>query len=295
MKLNVGFLLYPKWVLNPADFCWFVERYPDALNPDSGGLFLYIRDALHSPVYHEWDQKLGALGMKPMPDSLCKFMEDCPERCRGYYFRQATRHYTPSECSRSEYVGFFLQATLLEGCEETAPGEFRIDMDDVANEVDTETAQAFRKGRLHFFSLENDFLGVSDEGKQLLEASGLSGFKITRPLPVIGDDAESIEGHHWHVDITTTLPLSPKIRWRGPDGTPYTGQWMPDAMLADDGLLALDRAALEQAGRPDLAMRERYGEELRVPQNRPVGSQRWFQFCKANKIRCDWTPLEVLG
>ena len=135
-------------------------------------------------------------------------------------------------------------------------------------------------------------LAVSNDGKRLLESSGLSGFNITRRVRVAGDDAEEFKGEYWHVDLPLVLPLSDKMRWEMPDGQVYTGTWVPGAQLPDDGFFAYDRATLQRTGPFDLAVMKPLNPEVR--HSTKIGSHRWFEFCKANKIRCNWTPLQVV-
>lgn len=90
----------------------------------------------------------------------------------------------------------------------------------------------------------------------MLEGSDLRGFRITRPLKVMDDDAEWLDHRYWHLDIPTVVPLSPKMRWIDPDGRSYVGSWVPGAYPPDDGLIVLDRVSLEKAGFPDVAIHE---------------------------------------
>ena len=250
-------------------------------------------DALNDADFCILTERLKALGMKRFPKCQSK---DKLKKHSGFYSLSATCHYTPAECERSENVWFEPESYLGAASSEVAQGQFHINMGDMRNETPTATANSFRKSGLHFFSIKFGIPGVSDEGRRLLENSGLTGFSITRPLPVVGDGAERIKCRYWHVDITAALALSPKNRWLDGSGNPYIGPWRPDAQEPFDSLLALDRASIEKAGKPDVAYRERFGPELDLPHiNKLVGSRRWFQFCKANKIKCHWTPLDVLG
>ncbi len=277
----------------PEDFAWFLERGTGNLNEEEARLFWFMPDALNDPEYRALTERLKALGMRPFPQCQSK---DKIKKHSGFYSISATCHYTSAECERSEYVWFEPDAYLIDASSEVAQGQFQIDLDDMRNETPIATANSFRKGGLHFFAITFGIPGVSDEGKRLLEKSGLTGFSITRPLPVTGDGVERIKCRYWHVDITAALALSPKNRWLDGSGNPYIGLWRPDAQEPFDSLLALDRASIEEAGKPDVAYRERFGPELELPHiNKLVGSQRWFQFCKANKIKCHWTPLDVLA
>lgn len=294
MQLNVYISFYKQWLSNPSDYEWFAAKKP----PYEPGypIFAFFRDALNSQDYHDWSRRLAEAGMKPWPGSYEEADDDATNpRYVGYYTRRVVSNYTPKECERAEYVAFFVEADMQSGCADVPPGEEFIDMDNVANELSEDTAKAFRNGRLHFFRLSYNYLGVSDEGKRLLEASGLTGFQITRPLQVVGDGADRVKSRYWHLDLTNTLPLSAKMSWVASDGSAYIGPWKSDVSQPDGGLLALDRAGVERAGSPDLSLRERYGPELGPPHIAVVGSRRWFQFCKANKIKCQWTPLDVLG
>ena len=218
MELNVDLYFFKQWVPNPADYGWFESRKL-SIAPE-GAVLVFFRDALNTPEYHEWARRLVVAGMKPFPQSW-KFTDDdaTNQRYIGYYYRQAWSFYTPEECRRAEYSQFFFAADMQGGCADAPPGEEFIDIDNVANEVEEDTARAFRTGRLRFFGLSYNYLAVSDEGKRLLEASGLTGFQITRPLKVTGDDADRVKGRYWHLDLTSTLPLSSKIRWVAADGS----------------------------------------------------------------------------
>jgi len=295
MTIDVDILFYEQWLSNPSAWEWFRAKAP----PYKPGapVCAFFRDVPNSQEYLAWSKRLAETGMKPLPGSYQAEDDDATNpRYVGYYARRVTRHYTPKECEGAEHCWFFLEANMQEGCPEAPPGEEFIDMDDVANEVSEDTARAFRSGRLHFFGLSYHYLAVSDEGKRLLEASGLTGFQITRPLKVAGGGADRVKSRYWHLDLTSTLPLSAKMRWVASDGSAYIGPWKQDVSQPDDGLLALERAGIERAGSPDLALLERYyGPELGTPHITTLGSRRWFQFCKANKIKCHSTPLDVLG
>lgn len=292
MKLRASLVIEQSQFKRPADFNWFLERGTGRLDEEDATLFWFMPDALNDSEYLALTERLKILGMRPFP--RCQSKDKIKKRS-GFYSLSATRHYTPVECQSSEYVWFAPEAYLGAASEEVAQGQFRINLDDMRNETPTATAISFRSGGVHFFSIKFGIPGVSEEGKRLLEKSALTGFSITRPLPVIGDGAERIKDRYWHMDITAALALSAKNRWLDGSGNPYVGPWRPDSQEPFDSLLALDRASIEKAGNPDVAYRERYGAELDLPHiNKLVGSRRWFQFCKANKIKCQWTPLEVL-
>jgi hypothetical protein len=293
MQIDVRLRFYKHWFSNPNDYEWFCAKEPP-YRPGAP-VCAFFRDALNSQEYHAWSRRLAEAGLKPLPESnLEEDDEPTNPRYIGYYIRCVRYSYTPKECEQSEYVRFFLEADMQEGCAEAPAGEALIDMDNVTNEVEEDTARAFRSGRLRFFRLAYNYLAVSDEGKRLLEASGLTGFQLTRPLKVNGDEADKVKGRYWHLDLTSTLPLSPKMRWVADDGSTYIGPWKPGAAKPEDGLIALDRVGVEQAGTPDLAIQARYLPDA-PPHITTVGSRRWFQFCKANKIKCHWTPLDVLA
>lgn len=293
MKVRARLTVERAQCKSPEDFDWFLARGTGDLYDEGASVSWFMPDALNNPEFRVLTEKLKALGMRRFP--ICRNKATIPAHS-GYYLLSATCHYTPAECQGSEYVGFGPDSYLGAASEEVAPGQFRIDLDHMWNETPTATANNFRKSRLQFFSIKFGIPGVSDEGKLLLEKSGLTGFSITRLLPVVGDGAERIKCRYWHVDITAVLALSPKNRWLEGSGNPYIGPWRPDAQEPFDSLLALDRASIEKAGKPDVAYRERFGPELMLPHiNKLVGSRRWFQFCKANKIKCQWTPLDVLG
>ncbi len=289
MRIRGSIMIMREWLPKREDFAWF--RAQEEALP---GLEHYVRvvfdDALNSPTYAEWMDRINTLGLKRMPDTVAAVMNTEPERCVGYYFLESRKIFTPKECERSEYVSFFVEADMQAGCGETASGEACIDLGHVGNEVPEGAAARFLKGGLHFFSLAYNYLGVSDEGKKLLEGSDLRGFRITRPLKVMDDDAEWLDHRYWHLDIPTVVPLSPKMRWIDPDGRSYVGSWVPGAYPPDDGLIVLDRVSLEKAGFPDVAIHEE-PREAGTRFIRTVGSHRWFKFCKAHKIRCNWTPV----
>lgn len=152
-----------------------------------------------------------------------------------------------------------------------------------------EESNIFLNGHIHFFRLPDNQLIVSVEGGNLLKQSGLTGFSITRSLRVIGDGADRVKDVYWHVDLPLVLPLSTQTHWERPEGQLYTGFWEPGAELADGEQFLFDRSTVQAAGPFDLAMWKGY-------QTWPgmIGSHRWFEFCEANKIRCDWRPVRVV-
>lgn len=208
----------------------------------------------------------------------------------GFYSNSCYCTFAPKDCEKSELVSFSLDTDLSEGCGGETDRTPYIDMGDLANEGGEDSFYDFLDGNLRIFDLLHNRIGVSDEGKRLLEASGLTGFSITRRLRVTGDRSDEVKANYWLVDVPLVLPLSIKTSWERPSGEIYTGPWEEGVMLHEAYQLhSFDRAAIQSAGAFDLASWEP-GSAL----PRKLGTKRWFKFCKENKIKCDWTPLKVV-
>ena len=220
-----------------------------------------------------------------------------PERTVGFYLLHLLRSFSPQECANSEYVVlFWTQFDVDAGCRDDPATGLCVDLEDLDYEGEEKAHKLFLAGRLPFFRLDDDSLAVSEKGKLLFESSGLTGFSITRRLPVIGRHAGDVKAAYWHLDLPVVVPESAQTRWLGPDGNGYAGRWMPGAVLAHDGYHTFDRAALKTAGFPDLFRREPHVDP-RDAHKRPnqfiLGSHRFFEFCKANKLKCDWEPVKL--
>lgn len=278
----------------PNDFTWLRKRFPRFWYQAfaKGQYAFHTKFRPNSPDYRECLAYLEQIGLKPMPPEKLKLNShpDDSEFWRGYYLQQVEQKYTTKDFVKCELIWFFLDRNLSEGCGEETDGTPYIDMGDLANEGGEDGFYDFLDGNLRIFDLLHNRIGVSDEGKRLLEASGLTGFCITRRLRVTGDRSDEVQATYWLVDVPLALPLSVKTSWERPSGEIYTGSWEPGVKLHDaHDSYSFDRAAIQSAGAFDLAT---WQPGAALP--RKLGTNRWFKFCKENKIKCDWTPLKVV-
>lgn len=224
-----------------------------------------------------------------------KYYEKRPERLKGYVCIDVHREFTAKECAASELVRLFPKSRIYESCFEGPDGELGINVDDFYNESDGISRETFTKGRLPFFALKYNSLVVSDQVKRLFDGSGLTGWRATRRLRITGRYAADVTGKYWHLEVPGELPHSPQMRWWGADGE-YHGAWTPGAVVPDDGQHTFDRAAWKQLGCPDLMSQLHCDPE--DPQARLyfyVVSHRCFEFCKANKLKSYWEPVDLVG
>lgn len=293
MKRVSKLTLRENWFANQQDFEWFRKRFPSnvvrSLDADKQWFLLKAwKDSDNAPECGECLAYLHQIGCKPMPRSRRSIRHEDTAAWRGFYDLNQWCEYSTKDCAKSELVNFSLDADLSEGCRtDEDSGEVCVDLDDLRNEGG-DYYYEFLNGELPFIEMLDGGMAVSNAGKELLEGSGLAGFRITRPLWVQGEALDKLNGSYWHVDLPVVLPRSEKMQWERKDGQIYTGRWEPDALQVDD-LLSFDRAAVQAAGPFDLALQE----PMRncIPK---LGSHRWFEFCKANKIRCDWKPVKLV-
>ena len=291
MKREATIIVNPSWLLSPDDYRWFKQRFPDG----AGSTFVK-RFNLDSEDWRECRDHLHDIGLKRAPQSIMFNPGKQQEHLKGYYSMRAWRSFTAKDCEKSELLHFFLDRDMQEACLVDETGEPFVEMSHLENEAPSHLQSAFRNGRLPFVDLSYNRLAVSDEGRQLLDASGLIGFSITRRLGVKGHGADKFKGIYWLVDFPIVLPpLSLQTLWESFEGEEYAGAWRKGAELSNDGFYTYDRAALQASGPFDLALMRRLDPESRDYQRfERIGSRRWFDFCKANKIRCQWQPVKVV-
>lgn len=300
MKLTAHLFLLQKWLLNPKDLAWFRQRIPSGVKFDETDKDYFVSYCFenigNSADYQACVEHLSRIGMKRMPQKVYDEQLEHPERTQGLYRLDILRSFSPQECAKSEYVVlFWTQFDVGAGCQDDPATGVCVDMGQLYYEGEQKVQELFVAGRLPFFRLNDDSLAVSEKGKQLFESSGLTGFSITRRLPIIGRHAGDVKGAYWHLDLPVVVPESAQTRWLGPDGTVYAGRWVPGAVLAHDGYHTFDRAALKAVGFPDLFRREPHVDprDARRPNQFILGSHRFFEFCKANKLKCDWEPVKL--
>lgn len=292
MKRVTNLTLLKNWFSNSEEFEWFRKRFPSDVCIMSYHNYEYFfkvwKDSDNATDCRECLEYLTQVGFKSMPRHRSRIPHEDTAAWRGFYDLRQRCEYSAKDCAKSELVNFSLDADLSEGCRmDEVSGEVCVDLDDLRNEGG-DYYYEFLNGELPFIELLDGRMAVSLEGKALLESSGLTGFCIMRPLWVEGDGIDKLKGSYWQVDLPVVLPRSEKMQWERADGQIYTGRWEPEALQVDD-LLSFDRAALQTAGPFDLAVQE----PMRncIPK---LGSHRWFEFCKANKIRCDWKPVKLV-
>lgn len=217
---------------------------------------------------------------------------------KGYFYHVIKRRFSETDYGQCELLLFVLSYDIREICardessDDNAPLSLLADFD-YGDPLEYEALKnihtRFLEGQFPLLALSDIELVASTTGRQLLECSGLTGFSINRPLQMSGPNADKVKDAYWMIDIPLVLPSSAKTRWERPEGQIYTGCWEQDAELPQDGFYAFDRAAVQAAGSFDLALGEGFG-----PSRRMLGSHRWFEFCTANQIPCQWTPVQVV-
>lgn len=302
MTRIVNLDLRKSWCFDPADFEWVLKRWPRniPIDPKLPPKTLAFFDEVYSNCNLNADKTTEYLdciiylkerGYRQASRYQSRFIsQEDNTAWRGFYQFRSFCTYTTKDCAKCELVSFSLDCDLSEGCGEEGDRTPYIDMGDLANEGGEDNYYDFMDGKLRIFDLLHNRIGVSDEGKRLLEASELTGFSITRRLRVTGDRSDEVQGNYWLVDVPLVLPLSGKTCWERLNGEIFTGPGEPDAALHDeDNLFSFDRAVIQEVGAFDLASWQP-GDAL----PRKLGTNRWFKFCKENKIKCNWTPVKVV-
>ncbi len=143
------------------------------------------------------------------------------------------------------------------------------------------------------------WLAVSDDMRQKLEQAGLQRLKFLdvqytkQPTP----DLRPL----WELTSDLRLPrMSPRCKFVNERGGAPVPQWEPSTVLVEGDEQSgniwpefhYTESAIRSAEPFDLALTfEGWGGGEGIP--KLVASQRFYQFCKAHKLKMDWIPVRI--
>ncbi len=140
---------------------------------------------------------------------------------------------------------------------------------------------------------------VSREFRRKIEGAGLKGFKFS-PVVFFNDHKDmeprvDSEGRFWEVQAEKTLPphLYPN-EYGCMGGQPFDGDYSKVIGIGQSPYMGFEfhfrRLDVAAIGEFDVAQTM---ERLVQRQPNLIGSQRWYQFCRAEKVPMFWTPVRL--
>lgn len=254
----------------------------------------YFKDAHNSLEFETFMNHLRLLGMKPMSPAWARRLRGKPKRLKGYFETYQLPMFSEADCAQCELVRVSPGPLLWEG-EEAADGGLCLDTErlwDAGSGYDEPIYDNFIGGKLRSFQFSCQSAWViSDEGKQLLKRSGLSGWRVRSQLHVTGERAADVQCKYWHIEPTHELHYSPQMRWWLVDDQ-YLSMWEEGASMPDDGVHVFDRAAWENMGKPDLMAHRRILRGTRKVLY--IASQQFMKFCMKHRLEADWEPARLV-
>lgn len=160
--------------------------------------------------------------------------------------------------------------------------------------------------RIDIARTEGSAIVVPDRVRGLLETRSLRGLRF---CPTVLYDRRELERQSvrwgskefpepwWELTSELTLPpMSPAVVKTTPKGDPVPRDFQGMLMLREPPFTGVEfhylKSDLRRFGDFDLAQTfERFGTQ---PDDRwLVASKRFYEFCKANKIKCGWVPVRI--
>lgn len=292
MKLTIKIYIDQKWFLKRGELKKLNEKFPcDSSDPTH--FSRSFEEPHNSPEYKALLEHLRQLGMKPMSQAWVNRHREDPGELKGFFQLSRFPSFSEKDCASCELVRFLGSPLIWEG-EEGANEEMSLNTEHLsdAGGYDEPVFENFIAGNLRSFRFSTHSTWViSDEGRELLKNSGLSGWRVKNQLHVTGERADDVPCKYWQIEPTRELHYSPQMRWWLVDDQ-YQGSWEEGISMPDDGVHVFDRAAWEELGKPDL-MARRFSVRRDWKYDYFV-SQRFMKFWVTHGLKADWQPARLV-